>query len=306
VKRLKAALRDISPAVVHTDFHTLPYALPACRDLGIPLIFTCWGWWFHPLPWQRRFYRTGPDAILGMSEAIRRGFLGNPPFMPSDRVRLLYPGVDTSVFRPSPGNREDVRRELDVPKDAPLVTLLARFQEVKGHELFLEAARLIARRFPAARFVIAGENVFGGAGDEALKRRVISTVRADPVLRERVKFLGWVERTERLLAASDVLVCSSRFESFGMSLVEAMASEVPVVSTRVGGPSEIVAHAETGYLVDPGRADQIAEHVLALLEDSDLRARMGRAARIRAVERFELRDYVEGFSQVLEAVVSAG
>jgi glycosyltransferase involved in cell wall biosynthesis len=85
-----------------------------------------------------------------------------------------------------------------------------------------------------------------------------------------------------------------------------MASEVPVVSTRVGGPSEIVAHAETGYLVDPGRADQIAEHVLALLEDSDLRARMGRAARIRAVERFELRDYVEGFSQVLEAVVSAG
>jgi glycosyltransferase involved in cell wall biosynthesis len=107
---------------------------------------------------------------------------------------------------------------------------------------------------------------------------------------------------ERLLAASDVVVCASRFESFGMVLVEAMASGVPVVSTNVGGPAETIADGETGYLVPPGRPDLIAARVLDLLADADLRQRMGTAGRARAKERFELRRYVEGFSEVIETL----
>jgi glycosyltransferase involved in cell wall biosynthesis len=303
-KRIEAALRELSPSVVHSDFHTLPYAVAACRHLSVPVIFTCYGWWFRPRPWQRAFYRRGPRAILAISEAVKRGFLGKPPFMAPDQVQVLHLGVDTEQFCPRPEEREAVRRELQLPLQAPLVTLLARFQAVKGHDIFLGAARQVACRLSEARFVIAGENVFGGAGDEAFKRRMLAQADADPVLRDRVRFTGWVARSDRLLAASDVVVCSSRFESFGMVLLEAMSSAVPVVSTNVGGPTEIVDDGATGYLVPPGRPDLIAERVLALLQDAELHRRLGLAARGAVKERFELRRYAAGFSKVLEALAA--
>jgi glycosyltransferase involved in cell wall biosynthesis len=301
--RIEAAVAACAPAVVHTDFHTLPYAAPACQRLGTPLVFTCYGWWFRPKPWQRAFYRARPAAILAISEAVRRGFLGMPPALPPECVQLLPLGVDTGRFRPLELQaRVRIRADLKLPADGPLVTLLARFQRVKGHDLFLAAARRIADRCPEAHFVLAGENVFGGSGDERFKREVHAAVAADTLLRPRVRFLGWVPSAEALLAASDVVVCPSRFESFGLAPVEAMACGVPVVSTDVGGPSETVADGETGYLVPPERTDLFAERVVRLLLEPALRERFGAAGRARVCARFSLEQYVAGFARVLEAV----
>ncbi len=304
VRRVEAVLRDLSPAVVHTDFHTLPFALPACRHLGIPILFTCYGWWFRPRPWQRAFYRRGPRSILAISEAVKRGFLGEPPFMSPDRIRVLHLGVDTDIFRPQPELREPVRRELGLAPDAPLVAMVARFQAVKGHDVFLRAGKLLAHQAPGARMVIAGGNVFGRRSDESFQRGVMAQAEADPILRDRVRFTGWLARSDRILAASDVVVCSSRFESFGMAAVEAMASGVPVVSTNVGGPAETVVDGETGYLVPPDRPDLIAARTLALLEDAPLRDRMGQAGRTRVVARFGLSRYAHGFSAILESLAA--
>jgi glycosyltransferase involved in cell wall biosynthesis len=273
--------------------------VPACQKLSIPLIFTCYGWWFHPKPWQRRFYRTGPQCIVAISEAVKQGFLGQPAFMPPDKVRVLNLGVDTGLFRPRPAERDAIRRELGLSLDAPLVTLIGRFQHVKGQDVFLNAARLVVQKHPETRFVMAGENVFDESADEAFKRRVLSMHAADAVLQEHVSFLGWTAQPERLLAASDVVVCSSYFESFGMVLVEAMASGVPVVSTNVGGPAETIVDGETGYLVPPGRPDLIAERVLSLLLDAELRNQMGSAGRKRVMEHYSLERYVAGFSEML-------
>jgi glycosyltransferase involved in cell wall biosynthesis len=88
-----------------------------------------------------------------------------------------------------------------------------------------------------------------------------------------------------VIAAADVVVCSSYFESYGMVNVEAMASGKPVVSTWRGGPSETVVHGETGFLVDPGDAAGLAQYTITLLRDPDLRKRLGTAGRER-VERF--------------------
>ena len=304
--RVGAVLEACAPAIVHTDFHTLPYVAPACGRLGVPLVFTCYGWWFRPKPWQRAFYRAGPIAILAISEAVRRGFLGTPPALAPERVQTLPLGVDTARFRPRESEaRARIRTELELSGDAPIVTLLARFQRVKGHDLFLATARRIAGRCPDARFVLAGENVFGGAGDERFKREIHAAVAADPVLRPRVRFRGWVPAPEGLLAASDVVVCPSRFESFGLAPVEAMACGVPVVSTDVGGPRETVADGETGYLVPPDRIDLFAERVVQLLLDPALRQRLGEAGRARVRARFSLEQYVAGFTRVLETVECA-
>ncbi len=107
------------------------------------------------------------------------------------------------------------------------------------------------------------------------------------------------------MAAADVIVCSSEFESYGMVNVEAMASGKPVVSTRRGGPSETVVDGETGYLVDAGDAEALANRVIALLRDPDLRKRMGAAGRARVERRFSAAAMAAQFAARLNAIINS-
>ena len=165
-------------------------------------------------------------------------------------------------------------------------------------------ARQVALQIPEARFIVAGENVHGQSGDEAYKESILKTAREDPLLRDRMIYLGFRDDVERVFAAADVVVCPSQFESYGLSVVEAMASGKPVVSTRRGGPSETIVHGETGYLVDPGDAETFARYVIELLRNPDLKARMGAAARARAVDKFSIRAQTNTFTRMAERVLA--
>jgi glycosyltransferase involved in cell wall biosynthesis len=286
---------------VHSDYHSLPFTLPAARRAYIPLVWTCWGWWFKPKAWQRGFFRQ-PDATFASSWAIKDGFLGAPPFMPPDRVTVLPPGVDTERFQPGIDGSA-VRDDAKVTPDAPLVALIARFQDVKGHDTFQAMARRVAAEIPDARFVVAGENVHGKSADDAYKARILAAHEADPVLKERLVYLGFRPDAERVMAAADMVVCASQFESYGMVNVEAMASGRAVVSTRQGGPSETMADGETGYLVDAGDAEGLARRVIQLLRDPALRARMGAAGRARVERLFSAQRMAATFDDALKNLI---
>ncbi|MBZ0283642.1 MAG: glycosyltransferase family 4 protein [Anaerolineae bacterium] len=282
-RRIEALIREQKIDLLHSDYHTLPMALPAAERAGIPTLWTCMGWWFHPQFWQRGFFQR-PDVIFAHSQAIKDGFLGQPPFMSPERITILYPGVDTRRFHPGVDGIK-VRFEAGFDKDAPVVALVARFQDVKGHDVFQAMARQVALQIPAARFVVAGENTQTSA-DNAYKTRILEVMQTDPLLRSRLKYLGFRADVERVLAAADVVVCSSHFESYGLTVVEAMACGKPVVSTNRGGPSETVVHGETGFLVPPGDAAGLARYVIDLLRDADLRERMGVAGQARVEKLF--------------------
>ncbi len=299
--RITDLIREQHIRAVHSDYHSLPFALPAARGTGVPLVWTCWGWWFKPKLWQRGFFRQ-PAVTFASSWAIKDGFLGDPPFMPPDRVQVLPPGVDTGRFRPGIDG-STVRADAGIAPDAPLVALIARFQDVKGHDVFQAMARQVAQAIPEARFVVAGENVHGKSADDAYKARILSAHQADPLLRERLVYLGFRPDAERVMAAADVVVCSSSFESYGMVNVEAMASGKPVVSTRRGGPSETVADGETGYLVDAGDADALARHVIDLLRDPALRQKLGAAGRARVEQRFSAQSMASRFDATLQSLL---
>ena len=300
--RIARLIREQGIHAVHSDYHSLPFALPAAQSARVPLVWTCWGWWFQPKAWQREFFRQ-PDATFASSWAIKDGFLGDPAFMPPDRVEVLPPGVDTARFQPGIDGSA-VRADAGIAPDARLVALIARFQDVKGHDVFQAMARQVANALPDTRFIVAGENVHGQSADDAYKQRILAAHQADPLLRERLVYLGFRPDAERVMAAADVIVCSSQFESYGMVNVEAMASGKPVVSTRRGGPSETVVDSETGFLVDAGDADALADRVVILLRDPDLRRRMGTAGRARVVERFSAAAMAAQFAARLNAIIS--
>lgn len=300
VGKIAALVRREGIRAIHSDYHSLPYALPAARKTDIPLVWTCWGWWFRPKAWQRGFFQQ-PDATFAASWAIKDGFLGTPPFMQPERVQVLPPGVDTERFRPRLDGSV-VRADAGVAVGAPLVALIARFQDVKGHEVFQAMARRVVAEMPDARFIVAGENTQTSA-DNAYKAQILAAHANDPVLRERLVYLGFRADAERVMAAADVVVCSSHFESYGMVNVEAMASGKPVVSTRRGGPRETVVDGETGSLVDAGDDAGLAARVVELLRDADLRERMGAAGRARVERLFSAASMAEQFEAALRPLL---
>lgn len=303
VSRFEAVLRASGASAVYSDYHSLPFALPAARRAGALVSWVCWGWWFRPRPWQRSFFRQ-PDASFAASWAVRDGFLGRPPFMPPERLPVLPPGVDTERFRPGIDGSA-LRAELGIPADAPLVALIARFQDVKGHDVFQDMARALLAHVPQARFIVAGENVHGVSADEAYKARILARWQADPLLRDSMRYIGFRPDSERVIAAADVVVCSSHFESYGMVHLETMASGRPIVSTRRGGPSETVLDGVTGLLAEPHDPDALASQVLRLLRDPALRETMGAAGRARVLERFSARACADAFMDALDAALRA-
>lgn len=283
VQRIEHLLRTQQIDLVHSDYHTLPFAYAAAQRVGLPLMWMVWGWWFQPKLWQRNFFRTLP--AVARSQHIRDGFLGDPPFMPPARLPVIHSGIDTERFHPNVDGIR-VRFEANVPQDAPVVAMIARFQRVKGHHTFQQMALQVALQVPEAHFIVAGDEVFGVGGDQAYKREIIERAETEPLLRKRLHYIGFRKDAERVMGAADVVVTPSLFESYGKVNVEAMACGKPVVSTNRGGPAETVVDGETGYLVPPEDPEALAKRVIQLLRDPEQRERMGSAGRQRVLQHF--------------------
>jgi glycosyltransferase involved in cell wall biosynthesis len=281
-RTLEKTIHDNNIDIVHSDYHSLPMALPAARRAGVPIVWTCMGWWFRPKPWQRKFFRS-VDTTFAHSEIIKRGFLGTPPFMPPENIEVTYPGVDTFRFTPRVDGTP-IQEEIGV-RNSPIVTMIGRFQHVKGHDTFISMASHVMERLPRAHFIIAGANAQTPA-DVSYQRKIMRRVQNSHRLSTHTHFLGHRDNIEVVIAASDVIVCPSHFESFGVLNIEAMASGKPVVSTNLGGPTEVVVDGVTGFLVPPKDPKALADRVIELLYSESTRRSFGAAGRMRAQQVF--------------------
>jgi N-acetyl-alpha-D-glucosaminyl L-malate synthase BshA len=134
-------------------------------------------------------------------------------------------------------------------------------------------------------------------------------VKAELLCREQgicgsITFLGSLPLNEEVLVGADLFLLPSESESFGLAALEAMACHVPVIASDVGGLPEVVAHGETGYLFPVGDVDSMAEAAIRILQDDELRARLGRAARKRSVEHFDQDRVVARYREIYDRVVA--
>lgn len=233
------------------------------------------------------------DRVITVSEGSRRTFLdrGYPP----EQFVCIHNGIELPPRRP-PDATGRVRQELGLGTEAPLLLTVARLTPQKGHDLLLAAAPQLLARYPEACLAWVGE----GPERPALERRARELGVAGCV-----RFLGHRDDVPALMAAADLFVLPSRFEGHPLVVLEALAQELAVVGTRVCGLEEAVVDGEDGLLVEPGRPDQLAAAILALLPDRARRRRMGRAGRARVVELFQARRMARTTMALYEELLAA-
>jgi glycosyltransferase involved in cell wall biosynthesis len=230
-----------------------------------------------------RMTRRLVDLVVANSRAgaeFNRRMLGQPASI----YRVIHNGVDTMRFRPAdPG---PVRQELGLGASDPVVGMFGSFKEQKNHPLFFDAASRVARAFPSARFLLVGDQLYGGMhGSDAYQVRVMQLVDALN-LRERCVFAGNRADVERLYPACDVTVLPSLFEGTPNVALESMACGVPVIATDVSDNAAIIPDGRAGYIVGLGDPDGLARRIEAVLGDRQLRTAMSLAAHAWVNEEF--------------------
>jgi glycosyltransferase involved in cell wall biosynthesis len=303
-RRLAALLRRERVDLIHAHQYTPFFYALAARHLRSrpPILFTEHGRWFPDFPRPKRmlFNRAllgRRDRVVGVGEAVRRALINNEG-IPAARVEVIYNGVDLSPYRDPARDRAMIRQTaregLGIPDSALLIAQVARLDDLKDHATAVRAMARLAAAIPQALLLIVGE------GPERTRiERIIKELN----LAQHVRLVGTRSDVADILLAADLFLLSSKSEGIPLTVIEAMAARLPVVSTDVGGVGEIVVAGETGLLTPAGDDAALAAAAIELLNDAPRRARLGEQGYRRAIDKFDEsrmhRDYRALYAEML-------
>jgi glycosyltransferase involved in cell wall biosynthesis len=227
------------------------------------------------------------DRVVPHSHALARDFAGRSRRLP-ERTRTIHSGCQLELSRPG-----------EVTPGRPRAVVVGHISPTKRTELALDAIRVVARERDDFELHVVGRAQYRDE-DFAYERRLHEMVDRDEVLRRHVRFTGHTADVAAELAAAGLLLHTRPDEPFGIVVIEAMACGLPVVAPRSGGPLESMVEGETGLMYEPGDAADAARHVLRLISDPELAARMGAAGRRRYEDLFSIEAMVSRTEAVLE------
>jgi glycosyltransferase involved in cell wall biosynthesis len=294
-KRMRRVLADLAPDLVHTHLkHADVIGGRAAARLGIPHVSTLHLVEDDPgrvAAWKRdvavRSRMRTAERTVAVSDALRDWYLSHSG-APPESVVTLRNGV------PDPGpsdlaETEAVRRELDVPEHALVAVMVAVMRPGKGHDVLIEAARLVEDS--SVVFVLVG----GGVEEPGL--------RADAAGDDRIVFAGFRDDVSRVLAASDFVVHPSLADALPTALIHALAAGRPIIASDVGGIPEIVPE-RGGLLVPPGDAAALASAIDRMASAADTRDWMGKRGRERYDAEFQAITWAEGLRDLYGEIVA--
>jgi glycosyltransferase involved in cell wall biosynthesis len=223
-----------------------------------------------------RFVTNRTSALITLTKKERDDYLERKIGTPETIVPILS-GIDLQPFLQNDFDKASVRKELGLPIDGYIAGTIARLVSVKNHELIISAAKRIAADLPKLMFVFVGD------GD--LHEKLVADIQRSG-LSDRFVLLGWRSDTPRLLKAFDLFIMCSHNEGMGRAFVEAQASGLPVIGSRVGGVSEVLREGITGYLVAPNDSVALAQFITMMYNKQDDREGVTQACRDWVNPRF--------------------
>ena len=297
-------IRNHPVDLVHThyskDLWTIVPALAWTRQ-AVPVILTKHIGTRKPKrdPLHRCMYRR-VGAVVAISKLIEENVRRTHPVDPG-RIICIPNGVDLERFRTGRKDRSLVRTGLGIPADAFVIGMSGRLNWWKGYREYFQMAERVLQLKSDVWFLAVGGSTIGEEDEAEDVLRMGKSIGSDG----RVVITGFRSDMPDLYQAMDLFVYPAYAEAFGMVLIEAMASGLPVISTDCDGVPEIVVHGRTGDLVPPRNADLLTEAVLALLEDRSKLLRYGAAGKQRVLELFDLEKNVDRIEVLYKNLVQA-
>lgn len=234
------------------------------------------------------------DRLIGCGGAVRQALIDNEG-LPASRVDVIYNGVDLEAFAcAEPNARDRIRREFQFKADDFVIVQVARLHELKDHLTALRTIAEVRRTVPHVRLLIVGE------GD---RRDSIESSISELNLQNHVQLAGNRNDIGDLLTASDAFLMSSISEGIPLTIIEAMAGRLPVVSTAVGGIPEMITHKQNGFLSPAEDFKSLARHLVSLAQSPALCRRIGEAGRTTAEGQFSLQSMLNGYRRLYEEMI---
>ncbi|MGZ3678285.1 MAG: glycosyltransferase family 4 protein [Ktedonobacterales bacterium] len=255
--------------------------------------------WLSPLV---RWSLSQCDGIIGISQFVSDSVaaMGYSP----GKVHTVLNCIDANQWDPATDGSA-IREEFQIPRDMPVLCVVSRLFPWKGHSELLKALALVKERNPSFRLLIVGEDdprATPGGGSYTAE---LNDLMRDLDLTEQVIFTGFRSDVASILAASDIYAMPSFEEPFGMVYLEAMAMKKPVVALDNGGTREVVEQNVTGVLSPPRDSSALAQHILTLLDNRELREQMGTRGRVRAERQFSPQQMANTVERVYRSIVHA-
>ncbi|MFO0867562.1 MAG: glycosyltransferase family 4 protein [Pirellulales bacterium] len=288
-RAIRRILREFRPDVVHT--HSAKGGILgrlAAWSLKVPaIVHTVHGAPFHPYQsslarratvWAEWYGARKCHALVSVADAMT-DLLVDAGVAPREKFTTVYSGMDVTPFLQADQHRESMRRELGYEPQQVVVGKIARLFHLKGHEYLIEAARAVVAACPDVRFLLIGDGILR----DTLQQQINSAG-----LQPYFQFTGLVppRRIPELLGAMDVLVHTSLREGLARALPQALLAGKPAVSYDVDGAREVVVTGETGFLLPPLSVTPLAEALIQLARDPQLRQRLGDSGRQRCADVF--------------------
>jgi glycosyltransferase involved in cell wall biosynthesis len=217
-----------------------------------------------------------------------------------EKIHVIYNGVDVEKFKPNK-DRAGLRRELGLEEKQKIILFVGRLYQRKGLDTLLQSIPKVIQNFKDVKFVLSGE------GFKQNKEKLLKLAKKLDI-ENHVLFAGYFpdEKLPDLYATSDIFVLPALYENFPFAILEAQATGLPVISTRVGGIPELITNNENGLLVDPADSEQLTEATLTLLQNPHFAEKLGRSGRKLVEEKFAwplvTGEVVDLYSTILKTV----
>jgi glycosyltransferase involved in cell wall biosynthesis len=293
--RLHRVFKEFRPDIVHTHVHVMRYAFPSLLyfkpRLMVHTVNNIAEREIEPRArWiQRLAYRRGviPVAVAReVAVSLERLYgIGNS--------RVVWNCIPTHLYASPQISREAWRAKQGFSEEDVLFVCVARFAPQKNHALLINAFAKGPASDPKAHLVLAGQGVLRAQLQERVNQLGLTS---------RVHFLGLRTDIPEVLGAADIFALGSDYEGNPLSVIEAMAAGLPIVSTAAGGVPELLQNGKQGFIVQPGRGEQLSEGMMTLLKDPELRRTMGAAAAARAKEKFDVAAMVRAYEELYDEI----